>query len=147
MGGARLARCASNEEDRAPAFRNIILIMLEISGNNAAMKSKVFLLLAFAGSPVLAADLGSTLRESPKYEFHGRRPLFEAERCILLSDMPDRAMVYRTPDKPNETMLYYPNITIGKSIITLETKGQTLIARMWNPVGKGMIHNVEDCVQ
>jgi DNA-binding transcriptional LysR family regulator len=77
------------------------------------------------------------------YTYRSTRPLYEVERCIVMSDMPDWANVYRTPDRPNESLIYYQR----GATIKLEADSWGTTIRLWRRNGVGMSNNLEACAR
>lgn len=70
------------------------------------MKRAALIALALA-SPASAYNLGKVLAEKPEAVLSGPRALFDVERCIILIDEPSEPQVYRAPDRPNDSLIYY----------------------------------------
>jgi hypothetical protein len=87
-------------------------LALERSKLGKAMKMKVAFALsgaAIAASGGGAYDLANRMK-SPEGFIEGPRSLFDAEECIVLNvDATFAPVVYRRPDRPDETLIYYAN--------------------------------------
>lgn len=110
------------------------------------MKRLLFLLPLLAATPALAADLNETLTSPPEQEYTSRKALVDVERCIVLGDMPDMPAVYRAPERPNESLIYYPKMFGRKpALIQLEMKGGTTLVKVWHPNGGSMKNQIAAC--
>ncbi|RVT91295.1 hypothetical protein [Sphingomonas crocodyli] len=86
------------------------------------------LMLAWCSS-AHAYDLGNLLREKPDGTFSTPKPLFEVERCLLLRDWRDSVFVYRTPDRPDESLVYFTGgFNEPRAIELRRTAGGTEVA-------------------
>lgn len=68
---------------------------------------RLALILIVLASPAYPYNLGKVLAEKPEAIVSGPRDLFDVERCIILVDEPSEPQVYRAPDRPNESLIYY----------------------------------------
>lgn len=109
---------------------------------------KCVVLIAVAlAAPATASSIGKAMSGEPDHAFQSGKNLFEIERCIVMADMPDAPSVYRSPDKPNESLIFYPKLMgKGQPVIKLESVGSAVSAKVWHPNGKGMSQNVASCM-
>ena len=68
---------------------------------------KWLILLAVWSSAAQAFDLGKLLKEKPDGEFTSPKSVYDIERCLLLRDWRDPVFLYRAPDRPEESLVYF----------------------------------------
>lgn len=54
-----------------------------------------------------ASDLNKTRMSEPKATYETTKSMYDVERCLLGIDTPDVGIVYRAPDRPNESIVYW----------------------------------------
>jgi hypothetical protein len=76
---------------------------------------RLLLLSAIISAPSAAYDLGKLTSGKPEAVVEGKAEFFAVERCIVMMDHPNTPSVYRTPDRPNESLIYL-GASIGKPV-------------------------------
>ena len=94
------------------------------------MKPSLIILAVFISTPAIAYDLTKVMSGKPEARFQSQRSLFEIERCIVMLDLPAQPSVYRTPDKPFESIVHFGTIT--PMAIQLLQKSDTVDVIIWN---------------
>ena len=105
------------------------------------MKPFFVLLALYISTPAIAYHLTKVMSGKPEAKFQSQRPLFEIERCIVMLDLPAQPSVYRTPDKPSESIVHFGTIT--PMAIQLLQKSGTVDVIIWN--GSKFAKRVENC--
>ncbi|RYF29952.1 MAG: hypothetical protein EOO38_32845 [Cytophagaceae bacterium] len=92
--------------------------------------TRATLMLAVLTLPTqsMAIDIGKALRDGPAASRSSKRALLDVERCLVMSlDTQGNPIVYRTPDKPDESLIYYSVVGGSPAIIQLERNGGSLL--------------------
>src|SRR3546814_7225719 len=73
---------------------------------------KLLLLLALIPASASAHDLAKALSKEPVATYVSNKPLFEVERCLIMLDTPNVQVVYRTPDRPDHSLVYWNSMVV-----------------------------------
>src|SRR3546814_1987526 len=73
---------------------------------------KLLLLLALIPASASAHDLAKALSKEPVATYVSNKPLFEVERCLIMLDTPNVPVVYRTPDRPDHSLVYWNSMVV-----------------------------------
>jgi len=86
-------------------------------------------LAAFCAQPVMASNVGEALNQPVQLRYESSKALFEVERCLVLRDWAIDPNVYRTPDRPNESLIYFSSSGIGRPMTVALTSagGKTVV--------------------
>lgn len=110
------------------------------------MKKLIF--LAILGAPLTsasAANLTKAMAKTPEFETTRPATLTYVERCLVMSPFPHLPVVYRAPENPQDSLIYFP--TFGPSpLISLIQKGEILYVRLWNDIGNRLEKNILGCL-
>ena len=105
------------------------------------MKCRLVLAILLFSSPVAAYDLKKVMSGKPEAQFKSQRNFFEIERCIVMLDLPAQPSVYRTPDKPDESIVHFGTIT--PMAVQLLKRGADIDVFVWN--GSKWARRIESC--
>jgi len=97
------------------------------------------------GSTANAASLAGSMAKEPEFERSSSRGLYDVERCIVFGKYNDTPSVYRTPDRPEESVIYYPGAIAVGAVVALDRQGSALRVRFWNAGGQ-LQKLVESCL-
>jgi hypothetical protein len=104
------------------------------------------MLLCLFAAPANAANLGKSMAEPPKLSATSQKGFYDIERCIVLADYSDAPNVYRTPDRPKESLIFYSTGGIGSPpVIKLEAEAASVKVTVWQGGGK-LRQMVEGCL-
>lgn len=98
-------------------------------------------LLSMLASSASAYNLAKAMAGKPEAQFESSRPLYEVERCIVMLDLPSQPSVYRTPDRPDESLIHFGQTT-PMAIHLLQRNGKIAVV-VWN--GSKWAKRVADC--
>jgi hypothetical protein len=87
--------------------------------------------VAFSSSAP-AKELAELEALPPDHVIVSNKPLFEIERCIVVRDWSIPAIVYRTPDRPDESLIYFAKFTFNPKLISLKREGNRTIISFRN---------------
>ena len=94
--------------------------------------------------PAHASNLTKAISGEAEFVSTSHKGIFDLERCLLMSDFSGEPNVYRSPDRPNETMLYYANA--GKMpVVIIENASSVTKISMWNDRAGGLKRNIKAC--
>ena len=96
-------------------------------------------------TPSWATDLKGARERDPSAVYTTTKTLYEVERCILDLDMPDVATVYRAPDQPDQSMIYYASGARRPMVVELKSAQGTTVFSVKNPVAKGYEKRFKQC--
>lgn len=105
----------------------------------------VALLSLAMASPALAYDLTAALASKPSAQFESSKTIYAIERCIIRLDMPDAAIVYRAPDEPNHSLIYWPTAMRKPMVVELKQSGAAAQIIVRNPTSGGMERRFGEC--
>lgn len=86
-----------------------------------------------------AYDFGKVRRKPAAATFDSHMPIFELERCLMDLDMPTGAFVYRAPDRPLESVVYWQSAD-GPLIAELVDAGEKRIVSIKARVDGQAVH-------
>lgn len=92
-----------------------------------------------------AASLAGSMAKEPEFERSSTRSLYDVERCIVFGKYNDTPSVYRAPDRPEESVIYYPGAIAVGAVVALDRQGSALRVRFWNAGGQ-LQKLVESCL-
>lgn len=100
-------------------------------------------LVLFLGvaSEVHAYNLGKVTSGPPEASFMSERELYVIERCIVMLDLPSQPSVYRTPDRPDESLIHFGQTT-PMAIKLAQSSGRVEIA-IYN--GSKYANRIREC--
>lgn len=90
-----------------------------------------------------AYNLGKITGGTPEASFTSTRDLYEVERCIVMLDLPAQPSVYRSPDRPNESLIHF-GVTTPMAIKLLRS-GSRLEVIIYN--GSKYAKRVQGCAE
>ena len=105
------------------------------------MRLTLFVAVLGCASPAMSYNLAKAMSGSFDAKFTSALPLFEVERCIVMLDLPAQPSVYRTPDKPNESLVHF-GVTTPMAVQLIETNGKLDII-VWN--GSKFADRIRNC--
>ena len=76
-------------------------------------------------SPGNAYSLERALLEPAKATYSTARPLYDVERCLLVIDFNAAPVIYRAPDRPNESIFYLTTTGGAAGVIALRRVADT----------------------
>ena len=104
--------------------------------------------VALIGPPFgsAAAGIAESFEEEPKLDRTTSRPFYEIERCLVLGDFgTNPPSVYRAPDQPDESLLYF-SLGIGNTLVLKLNRVDTVVrVRLWEG-GARIRQEVEKCL-
>jgi hypothetical protein len=116
-------------------------------GDISVVLNRLILIVATISTPAAASSIAKAMQDDPARTFQSSKALFEVERCIVMADMPDAPAVYRSPDRADESLIYYAkSMGRGQPVIKLRAVGSTVSVTLWHPNGKGMSENIAACM-
>ncbi|MDO6413570.1 hypothetical protein Q4F19_04165 [Sphingomonas sp. BIUV-7] len=98
-----------------------------------------------AAAPTFAYNLTKAILEPDKATYSTSKSVFDVERCLLGLDMAGSPVVYRSPDRPNES-LYYRTTTAGAGgVVTLDRSGDTTYFHLKTKLPEGDRAKLASC--
>ena len=99
------------------------------------LSASVTLLFAatVASPPALAYDLAKARSVEPQLSWSTKATIYEVERCIMALDLPDAPAIYRAPDKPDESLMYWPVAFHTPMVIEIFRREDTTKVEVKNP--------------
>lgn len=117
-GPSRPYKCRRGHEDISSHYRPRLLRSIMF------IRSSLLAFAMLASAAAHAHDLGKALTREPSATFVSAKPLFEVERCIMMSNMPEAPMVYRTPDRPDHSLVYWQAMWGNPMVVELIRDGE-----------------------
>jgi hypothetical protein len=79
-----------------------------------------------------AYDLSKAMSGMPEANITGTANIYVAERCIVMIDSISAPIVYRTPDRPNESLIYAGRDGGSPIVYKLERLGEGVRVLIYN---------------
>ena len=102
-------------------------------------------ILGVFGSTADARDMGKVLRSDARFVLTSSKPIFDVERCLINLDMPTMAFVYRAPDRPSESLVYW-DLGMGPPLVAelvSSASGTSISVKGGRNAGR---NHIESCV-
>lgn len=87
------------------------------------------MLIMFVGQEAaLAYDLKKSKNEAVSAVFHSEKSIYDIERCLIEIDLVGAPIVYRAPDRPNESIVYRATPEGASHVMELKSvEGHTIL--------------------
>jgi len=96
-------------------------------------------------APSFAYSLENALLEPDKASYSTARSIYDVERCLLVIDLNAAPVIYRAPDRPDESIFYLTTTGGAGGVIALKRVGNTTHFALKTGLAEGYRKKVASC--